>query len=306
MNAIGKILLYLLTVLLCAAVLSPPIYWAFQWLGGQGIAAGLAAFPFHRFFSRILQVSAIILLIPLLFWLRIRSTREFGLEKNPRKWKDLSMGLSLALTPVTILGIAYLVFEIYGIKKDLIPSALPKILLTAVVVAAIEEFLFRGVLLGLAVKAFGRVAGLVSVSLVFAFVHFLKPGKLPVDSVHWWSGFAQFSGVGDGFPAPALFGLGFLSLFIVGLILGFAALRTHSLWLPIGLHAGWVFGQQLLQWLAKFRIKPPDELLPWIGPNVVSGAVPTGLASVLALLVSAAGVWFFLRHERPSVRRPDA
>lgn len=306
MNAIGKILLYLLTVLLLAAVLSPPIYWLFQWLGGQGIAAGLAAFPFHRFFSRILQVTAIILLIPLLFWLRIRNMREFGLEKNPRKWRDLTTGLSLALTPVTILGIGYLVFEIYGIKKDLIPSALPKILLTAVVVAAIEEFLFRGVLLGLTVKTFGRVTGLVSVSLVFAFVHFLKPGKLPVESVHWWSGFAQFSAVGAGFPDPALFALGFLSLFIVGLILGFAALRTHSLWLPIGLHAGWVFGQQFLQWLAKFRIKPPDELLPWIGPNVVSGAVPTGLVSVVALLVSAAGVWFVLRHERPSVRRPDA
>ena len=79
------------------------------------------------------------------------------------------------------------------------------------------------------------------------------------------------------------------------MILAFATIRTRSLWLAIGLHAGWIFCQQTLQWLAKFRVKPPEALLPWIGPNVVSGAVPTGLVPRSVLLLTAAGVWFYLR-----------
>jgi hypothetical protein len=79
------------------------------------------------------------------------------------------------------------------------------------------------------------------------------------------------------------------------MILAFATIRTRSLWLAIGLHAGWIFCQQTLQWLAKFRVKPPEALLPWIGPNVVSGAVPTGLVPLSVLLLTAAGVWFYLR-----------
>jgi len=75
-------------------------------------------------------------------------------------------------------------------------------------------------------------------------------------------------------------------------------LRTRSLFLAIGLHAGWIFGQQTLQWMAKFRIKPPDALLPWVGPNVVSGAVPTGLIPTGVLLLTLAITFYYLRYVR--------
>jgi len=292
--ALAKIFLYLLVVVLAAAVISPPAYWLFH---------AQLDFPFYRYFSRIAQIAAIVLLGPLLLWLRVRSFAEFGLSRNPRKYRDLAAGFFLAFLPVLLLGAGYLWFGLYKVKPELLPGVLVRIALTACVVAAVEEFLFRGVLLGLSVRALGRIPAAVGVSLIFAAVHFLKPAKLPDATVSWWSGFAQIPRVAGNLPPAELLAGGFLSLVVVGLILSLAALRTRSLFLPIGLHAGWVFGQQGLQWLAKSRIRPEDALLPWIGPNVVSGAVPTGIVPLGLLLLTGGMVWFYLRDATASPDR---
>ena len=85
---------------------------------------------------------------------------------------------------------------------------------------------------------------------------------------------------------------------LAGLLLAVMTLRTRSLFLPIGLHAGWIIGQQGLQWVAKFHVRPQEALLPWIGPNVVSGAVPTGLIPAGILLLTVALAITYLRHGR--------
>jgi uncharacterized protein len=284
--ALGKILLYLVVVVLVGAVLAPPIYWMLH---------EAVEFPFYRYLSRVTQVTAFILLGPLLFWLGIRSTSEFGLERNPRAARDVLTGFFLALAPGALFGAVFLMLDVYRIKPDLMPLLLVRIALTSGFVAVAEEFFFRGVLLGLAVKSFGRWPAAFGVSLAFAGVHFLRPGKQPDSVVEWWSGLAQILRVFDAAPPPSLWIGGFLSLLTAGMILAFAALGTRSLWLSIGLHAGWIFSQQALQWLAKYRVKPPEALMPWIGPNVVSGAVPTGLVPLGVLLLTGAGVWFYLR-----------
>ena len=285
--ALGKILLYLITVVLLGALLAPPSYWLLH---------ETLDFPFYRYFSRVTQITAFILLIPLLLWLGIRSTGEFGLRRNPHAVRDVLAGCFLAVLPAALLAAACLLLDIYRIRQEPNPLVLVRIAATAGIVAVVEEFLFRGVLLGLAAKSFGRWPAAAGVSLIFAGVHFLRPSKQVDPQVEWWTGFAHIPRVFDAAP-PLLFAVaGFVSLFAAGMILAFAAFRTRSLWLPIGLHGGWIFCQQGLQWLAKYRVEPPESLFPWIGPNVVSGAVPTGFLPLMVLLLTAAGVWFYLRH----------
>jgi len=110
----------------------------------------------------------------------------------------------------------------------------------------------------------------------------------------WW----RVGGMVAVVVALNVLGWGMLSLLLAGLILAVATLRTRSLFLAIGLHAGWIIGQQGLQWAAKFRIKPPEALLPWIGPNVVSGAVPTGLVPSAMLLLTMALAFYYLSRAR--------
>jgi hypothetical protein len=87
--ALGKILLYLVVVVLLGAVSAPPIYW---------ILHETVDYPFYRYLSRVTQVTAFVLLGPLLFWLGIR-TREFGLQRNPMAVRDAVTGFVLALAP---------------------------------------------------------------------------------------------------------------------------------------------------------------------------------------------------------------
>jgi membrane protease YdiL (CAAX protease family) len=294
---------YFSAVVLLACVMSPPLYWAGSALADNGILPFLKGFPFHRYFSRSIQISALVMLWPAFRWIGIRSLGELGIERNPLRWRDLVTGIGIALVPVLALAAGYLACEIYRMKAGLAPAGIFRILTTASAVAVLEEFLFRGVLLGLCLRAMRPVAAACVSSTVFALVHFMRVAKPEIPSpVDWLSGFGQLPQVFSSAPAWPILGWGIISLFLAGLILAFATLRTRSLFLAIGIHSGWILGQQGLQWAAKFRIKPPGVLLPWVGPNVVSGAVPTGLVPVGALLVTAGLAVVYLRYARASLR----
>lgn len=294
-NPLAKLLLYVVTVLLAATLLSPPIYWL-----THGWHDFLANTPFRRFFSRTALVAALVLLWPTLRWMNVRSLAELGLARNPRAWADLRAGLTLATIPLLMLAAFYFGADIWRFRRDIAWEKIPLIFGTAAVVPPLEEFLFRGVLLGLAVRYLGRGGGAIVISLVFASVHFID-SRYNVEVVRWWSGFEILGHAFSNSGHAAFAFSGGVALFVLGLVFAFATLRTRSLWLAIGLHAGCIFGQQLLNVVAKFRFgKDPFTWMPWAGPNVVHGMVPTGLVPLAALLVIGALVWWYLRRvDRP-------
>jgi hypothetical protein len=79
----------------------------------------------------------------------------------------------------------------------------------------------------------------------------------------------------------------FTTLFLLGWILADARLRTRSLWLPIGLHSGWIFVSGVVG-----KVTKRPEILPWLGRNFLIGLIPLGLA-----LVSWALMFLWLRYE---------
>ena len=92
-------------------------------------------------------------------------------------------------------------------------DALPGALLSAVVVALIEESFFRGALLGALRRRFSWLSALVVMSLVFASVHFLKPPPdvhFPV--VTWTSGFVLVPQLFWQYGDPRLLAGGLLTL----------------------------------------------------------------------------------------------
>ena len=68
----------------------------------------------------------------------------------------------------------------------------------------------------------------------------------------------------------------FTTLFLIGWILADARLRTRSLWLPIGLHAGWIFAAGAFNRVAHRGI--PE--LPWLGKNLLVGIMPLSIAAL--------------------------
>ena len=285
-----------------ACLLVPPLYWVGDALANRGVLPFLRGFPFHRYFSRCLQISALVLLFPAFRAAGIRQFAALGIERNPVWKRDLCAGLFVGFVPIALLAAAYIGFDVYSLKKGVAAAGALKVLATAPAVAILEEFLFRGVLLGICMRAIGPFPAAIVSSLIFGIVHFLRVAKPAVAApVDWLSGFGQLPLAFSSAPPWPLLGWGFLSLVIAGLILAFATLRTRSLFLAIGLHAGWILGQQGLQLIAKYHVKPPAALLPWVGQNVVSGAVPTGVVPALVLLATAGATALYFRYaDRPT------
>ncbi len=280
-----KIALTLVGVVVVSALLAPPIYWLIQEVVA-GIFPWLKEIPFHRVFSRVLLVCILIAIGPLLISLRISSFRELGLQKN-RRWRvDFLWGLFIASLSVTVLMAAYVYFDIYRMENHRVESTLLlRIAGTAMGVSILEEILFRGALYGLSRRVFGAFVSALWTSVLFAILHFIRSSGASPRSLDAWSGFREFARIFSGSPPFPILLFGFATLFFIGLLLCWTVERTHSLALPIGLHAGWIFAIQTINLFTEFQATTPIHL-PWVGPNVVSGAVPVGIFAILAVCVT--------------------
>ena len=308
-RSLGKIFLYLVVVLLGGALAAPLVWHLIHgipsgWFGG--FTGDIQRMPFHRYVSRSLQIAALLFLWPLLRSLRIRSLEEFGLSRNGHPLRDLGIGMlcglfcGLLLEPALLLSGAFTMRFGY---PHLILFLLPHLILTAGAVAAIEEFLFRGVLLGFFRQAMPPLPAIIFSSLVFASVHFLNippSGAGISEAPAWWSGLHQLSAIGGALPPWRILIWSLLTLFTAGVILSWLTIRTGSLWASIGLHGLFIFSQQALNVVSGYTALPQDKFLPFLGPPQCNGMVPVGLMPMVALLLTGClAVLLFRRRRQP-------
>ena len=295
MRELAKIIAYLVAVVLLGALLAPLLYWAGNALADGGTFRFLGDVSFQRYFNRAVLVSALVLLWPTVRSLRLGGWRDLGLEPDEHWRAHLSTGLVIGAGLVALMALFYVPLGFYRWKGDLPWSRLPSVALSAIVVALLEEGLFRGGIFGLFRRTLGPFTALFWVTAIFAIVHFLKPDEeFVIQDVHWLSGFALLPRVFHQFTEPMSVLAGFTTIFVLGWVLGYATLRTRSLWLAIGLHAGVVFVKMSF---AKFT-KREALSLPWVGPELQIGLVPVGVLALGGVLI-----WIWLRHENPTTRR---
>jgi len=231
---------------------------------------------------------------------------ELGIFENRRSWGDFLTGVlagllcCLLLQPILIFTG---VFCFSGSWSSVI-AVLPRLLATAAFVAVLEEFLFRGVLLGFFRQFLAPSLAVLFSSLLFAGVHFVSFPEVARGPVLWWSGLATLGKIGSGFPSWSLFTAAFLVLFAAGLILGWMTTMTGSLWAAIGLHGTWILGQQLFNSATFYGVKPPLSLMPLIGPTQCHGMVPTGLFPLACILLAGWAALLLLRRHNTGSRFP--
>ncbi len=281
MKDAARLLTYLVATVLFGALVAPPLYWTEQWLVSEKIFPGLANFDFEAYFHRALLVGAVLFLWPLLRSLGIRNQSDLDLVPNPHWIRDIGVGFLLSVGPVICLAAVLLLQDIYNVRAVIRWNAVGSVALTAMVVPFIEESLFRGFFLGVMLRRNRPINAMLLTSAVYAIIHFLKAPDDTTTVVTWFSGFVSLSHSFDQFRSPMLLLGGFTTLFLIGLILADSRLRTKSLWLPIGLHAGWIFASGAFNKIAQREV----VILPWLGKNLLIGFIPLAVC-----LVS----WFFL------------
>jgi CAAX protease family protein len=279
----ARLLLYLVGIVLLGALVAPPVFWLGQLLIAHGVLPSLARFDFESYFHRALLIAALVLLWPLLRALQVRGWRDLGLEKNPRAGADVAAGFLIAGVPLLSCGAVLIALHIYSLRQGFLWHKMPTVFFAASFVPILEELLFRGFILGVLLRSFSRFGALILSSALFSVIHFLKAPDLttPNESVGWFSGFISIAHSFWQFADPVLLAAGFLTLFVIGCILADARLRTRSLWLAIGLHAGWIFANGTFSKAAHREALA----LPWIGKDLLVGIVPLTIALASWVLV---------------------
>jgi membrane protease YdiL (CAAX protease family) len=311
----GAAVLWVLTALLVAAIAAP---WAYHWgnrLARVAASQEMSAFSewlgracgrskFERYFSRCFSISAV-LMLPILL-MRIRSLRaSSGVPVAPRvrvPWKSavlqvavgclIAGGLLLATGMILNLSGAY-TLEPHPPKFG---ALLQRSFIPAIGASVLEEWVFRGLILGLWLRFTRPLAACVGTSVFFAFLHFLAPkqGSFIGRPRSPAAGFELLEKILAQFANPQFFMTEFVTLFCIGMILAWARLRTGALWFSIGLHAGWIAAFKGFSML--HLTNPASGLYPWgVGDSLKSGLVP-----LLALAVTAGICHFVLKRFEPS------
>ena len=281
MKDAARLLAYFVGTILFGALAAPVLFWAAQSLAAHGIFPALANFDFESFFHRALLLAAIVLLWPLLRWLGVKRRRDLELESNPRWGRDVATGFVLSGLPVLLCEIFLVQRGLYSMRGNFSMVALGPALMSAIVVPFIEEALFRGLFLGVLLRAMRPWTANIVSAAIFSIVHFLKAPDETTAAVHWFSGFVSLAHSTDQFSQPMLVLAGFTTLFVIGVALAHARLRTRSLWLPIGLHAGWIFFSEAFAKIARREV----VALPWLGKSLLIGLVPLAVCLLSWLLL---------------------
>lgn len=291
MKDAARLAAYFVGIVVIGALLAPILFWGAQAFAAHGVFPQLAKYDFDRFFHRAILIAAVLLLWPLLRAGNVRGLADLGLAPNPHWGRDAGYGVLLSVIPLLFCGALLIALHVYSIRHVFVWPRLGKIVLSAISVPFIEETFFRGLVLGILLRTRRKLLSVVAVSGLFAAVHFLKGSEWHPATVTWMSGFQSIGNALAGFGDPMMVLAAFATLFLIGCILADARVLTRSLWLPIGLHAGWIFASGMFSWLARQQM----VALPWLGKNLLVGIIPLGLAALTWILMR---LW--LKHDRAS------
>jgi uncharacterized protein len=276
-----RLAIYFVSVILIGALIAPILFWSAQLLASDGVLPFLGTFDFELFFHRALLVSAVLLLWPFLCWIRVRRLEDLGIKANPQRWRDFGAGFFLALLPLVGCALILLALHVYSLRQTISWTPLGRITLAAAVVPPVEETFFRGLVLGALLRSGRKYLAIFLTSALFSVVHFLKAPKGTSPVVTFASGFQSIAHAFSQFTEPMLILAGFATLFLVGWILADVRIGTASLWLPVGLHAGWILGSGVFGKIARREMLLP----PWLGKNLLVGLIPLAVLFLTWIIV---------------------
>jgi membrane protease YdiL (CAAX protease family) len=247
------------------------------WTIGLSLAFSLAAIPFldmewWRIARRCVSIAAAISL-----WICLRRHEGRGLAAyGLPAWsagagkREFLTGLAMGGGVLLALLAAELMLGLWHVAVTPDRARLWRVVLTfvpaALLVAVLEELVFRGYLLQHLMACSTRFAVILS-SAIYSAVHLKNLAISP-------AGMRELTG-----------------LFIFGIILCISYLRTGRLWLAIGLHAVLAYGARV----NKLLVQSSDPSLAWlIGTN----RLVDGVVGWCALLALGGWLWHETRQRR--------
>jgi membrane protease YdiL (CAAX protease family) len=218
-----------------------PIRYAAQWLG-------VNADPFPRYIQRAIPIVAL-LIIPLLTrWAGLKSAADLGIVAPSGQWQKFLFGFLAALLALAMICSIIVLSGALTLRDGItVKAVLDKFaaaLGSALIVALMEEIIFRGAVLTLLTRIFSWPTALISSSAIFSLVHFLHRPEY-AGPVTWDAGLLLLPAMFAGLLDFQNMGASAANLFLAAMLIGSAYGYTGNLYCSMGLHAGAVVSIKL-------------------------------------------------------------
>ncbi len=292
---------------LVAAVLGPLILAAVR-LAAEGaepetLLAYLAGKNLDDYVDRVRLICAALLVIWLIRFCRLWGRFGYQWTSDARRGLAAWFGLGAAM----LLGVVLMQFLFCDVHWKHAPSgsrifqAVAEALFVGLLVAFLEEAIFRGMIFRLFYTSMRPWAAVILSALLFAAVHFKKVPVEPDPS--WWASFEvafrSFFGVIFTFEC-----IRFTTLVLAGIALNLIFLRSGSLLPCVGLHAGWVFIRH--SWGRLVEVEGSAGITWLGGAGVVDGIFPNILLLALIGFLAHAVYRYYASDPRADVSAPCA
>ena len=209
-------------------------------------------------------------------WIDKRPFGSIGINIFEGWFKELSIGLGLGFGLLTLL---FLVFWITGLAEvtagamnSTVAFSMLEFLFLFILAGIFEELMTRGYLFQALIEGSNKWIAMIILSLAFSLIHMKNP---------------NFSAGGA------------LNIFLAGMLLSIAYIKTLSLWMPIGIHIAWNWTQGPL-WgmnVSGMEIKNSFLVSTPQGPELLSGGEFGAEGSLISAVVIAALCWYLWRAE---------
>ena len=281
-KVIGIFALVFLAVQLAVAFFSISTNALMHWLGAGENARVFIGGALSR---AGMVAPAILICAPIIRKVFRQDARALLFPFTPGWLRDTAIGILLsggvmALVFVALLGSGQITLDRLALGSQPPDAWLRAIWLAMLVnaaTAAVEEVLFRGLLLTGLRESWDKSGAIFISAVIFGAYYILAGGG---NQGNWL----------EFVPLAAL----------PGAMLAWAFLRTGNLWLASGIHFGWMLFQHDVFNLA--AREGGDTLFGWQtvhnGPAWLMGnhiGMETGLAGVVSVLLVSAGIWFYTR-----------
>lgn len=239
LSAFSSLVLLFLVAPVIGLLVSPWLYRMLQLVAAEGSVLDA---PFHRVAARAVLVAVALFFYPAYRLSGLRGLVGCGLPVAPDRTALIRRGFMLGFSGMLLIYLLGVVLDVFvwDTGNRTLPVLIRKsigALVGGFAVSVFEEILFRGFIFGVLRKASGLLPAVIFGSLFFAAVHLMRPVN-PPEIDQWNSGFLLFGNLFARAAGTIWQEAG--TLFFMGVVLSLLCYWTRSVYLAIGLHAGWV------------------------------------------------------------------
>ena len=253
MKPYKKLILLFLIIVFVSCILAPikkvPLDFMLEKTGimAETVDYEDGVYDFGKVMRRIMMVVTLIVFIVFRKSLRFGAMVSSGLKIRPGVFRQFLFGFSLAVLSLLIYYGIGLISSAWIIHIDydsagVIILNIVEYALIGCLIGVMEEIFFRGFVLQSFMEDMSLPMAVCVCSLIYSVLHFFRADVLVSTGFQPFVGFTTMA----QFFKPLFFHLvkhlpAIIGLFLVGVVLSYAFIRTKSLYLSIGLHSGMVF-----------------------------------------------------------------